>query len=79
MNGNQVGRIRVETQTYVSELEEAEFAEIGNGAVSRLDGDDELDEGHLLGAHQIHRGQVVQELLHFLSENFPVLRCAIWI
>lgn len=32
--------------------------------MSGLEGDDELHEGHLLGAHQIHGGQVVEEL-HF--------------
>nr|GMD67164.1 hypothetical protein Iba_chr12cCG21990 [Ipomoea batatas] len=50
---------------YIAKLEMAELAEISNGVVSGLDGDDELHEGHLLGAHQIHRRQVVY-VLHFL-------------
>ena len=33
--------------------------------MSGLGGDDELDERHLLGAHQIHRLQVFYELFHF--------------
>lgn len=50
---------------YIAKLEMAELAEISNGVVSGLDGDDELHEGHLLGAHQIHGRQVVY-VLHFL-------------
>ena len=46
------------------ELKEAEFAKVIDGSVSRLDGDDELDEGHLLGVHQIHGWQVFFEPLH---------------
>ena len=57
------------SETYVTELEEAEFAEIGNRAVGGLDGDDELDKGHLLGAHQIHGGQLVEELVHFSDQT----------
>ena len=46
------------------ELKEAKFIEVRDGSVSGLDGDDELDEGHLLKAHQIHGWQVFYEPLH---------------
>ena len=36
-----------------------------DGAVRGLGGDDELDEGHRLGAHQIHWRQVSKEPIHF--------------
>lgn len=71
-NANAKTQIRKETEsdlsqkekTYITELEEAEFAEVRDGSVRGLGGDDELDKGHLLGAHQIHGGQVLYELLH---------------
>lgn len=71
-NANAKTQIRKETEsdlsqkekTYITELEEAEFAEVSDGSVRGLGGDDELDKGHLLGAHQIHGGQVLYELLH---------------
>lgn len=53
-------------QTYIMELKETEFPEVGDGAVSRLDGNNQLDIRHLLGAHQIHGRQVIYEILHFL-------------
>ena len=51
---------------YVSELEKAEFAKVGDGSVSGLGGDYELNEGHLLRTHQIHGRQIV-DVLHFAS------------
>lgn len=38
-------------ETYVFELEEAEVAEVGDGKVCGLDGDDDLDELHRLRPH----------------------------
>lgn len=63
--GKRPSRIWVKKKkTYITELEEAEFAEVRDGSVRGLGGNDELDKGHLLGAHQIHGGQVLYELLH---------------
>lgn len=42
-------------QPYVFELEEAEVAEVGDGEVRRLGGDDDLHQLHRLRPHQIHR------------------------
>lgn len=62
-------RVGSELGTYVTKLEEAEFAEVRDGAVSGFDGNDELHKGHLLGAHQIHVRQLVYELLHFSRQR----------
>uniref|UniRef100_J3LM19 Uncharacterized protein n=1 Tax=Oryza brachyantha TaxID=4533 RepID=J3LM19_ORYBR len=40
---------------YVFQLKEAEFAEVGDGEVRRLRGDDDLHQLHRLRPHQIHR------------------------
>lgn len=42
-------------EIYVFELEETKVAEIGDGEVSGLDGDDELNQLHRLRPEQIHR------------------------
>lgn len=60
-------------ETYVTELDETELAEIRNGAVSRLDRDDELHKRHLLRAHQIHFRQIV-DVVHFPSTGTTKLR-----
>ena len=39
---------------YIFELKKAEITEVGDGAMRRLDGNDELDELHRLGAEEIH-------------------------
>lgn len=57
---------------YVSELDDAELAEVGDDTVRGLDGDDELHEAHLLRSHVVHRWQVVEEL-HL--ERVPSLTC----
>lgn len=56
-------------KTYVSELKEAELSEVGDGAVSWLDGNNQLDIRHLLGAHQIHGRHIVYELHFLVSRN----------
>lgn len=54
-------------RTYVFELEEAEVAEIRDSEVSRLDGDDDLDELHRLRPEQIHRRTALSHSLSLLS------------
>jgi hypothetical protein len=39
---------------YIFELDEAEVAEVGDGEMRRLCGDDDLHQLHRLRAHQIH-------------------------
>jgi hypothetical protein len=41
-------------RAYIFELDEAEVAEVGDGEVRGLGGDDDLHQVHGLGAHQIH-------------------------
>ena len=48
--------------SYVSELDEAELAEVRDGPVRGLDGEDELHEAHLLRSHVIHRRQPIEDL-----------------
>lgn len=54
-------------RTYVFELEEAEVAEIRDSEVSRLDGDDDLDELHRLRPEQIHRRTALSHSLSLFS------------
>lgn len=49
-------------------MEEAEVAEIRDGEVSALDGDDDLDELHRLRPEQIHWGTASS---HSLSLSLP--------
>ncbi|KAG9453328.1 hypothetical protein H6P81_006232 [Aristolochia fimbriata] len=51
---------------YVLELDDSKFAEVSNGPVSGLRGNDKLNEAHLLRAHKIHLRQVL-ERPHFPS------------
>ena len=48
--------------SYISELDEAELAEVRDGLLRGLDGDDELHEAHLLPSHMIHRRQPIEDL-----------------
>lgn len=52
-------------------MEEAEIAEVGDGPVSRLDGDDELSQLHWLRPEQIHRRPAISSVPpHRLSDAF---------
>ncbi|KAK8707450.1 hypothetical protein V6N13_058510 [Hibiscus sabdariffa] len=64
-------RIRLWTNTYITELEKTEFTKIRNGSVSGLDRNNELNELHFLRPHQIHRRQVIYEFLHRFPSSLP--------
>lgn len=64
-------------RTYVFELEEAEVAEIRDSEVSRLDGDDDLDELHRLRPEQIHRRTALSHSLSLSQSQSLWLRVCV--
>lgn len=66
-----------EGNEYVFELEEAKLSEVGNGLMSGLDGDDDLNQLHRFRPEQIHRRTAPSSSsapIHHLSGTFRSIR-----